>query len=61
MLEEVTIACPYCAEQQVVAVEPEAHGQRYVEDCQVCCRPMVLEVEHDAAGPPTVTVWREDE
>ena len=60
-LEEVTIGCPYCGEAQVVSVEPEAHGHRYVEDCQVCCRPIVMEVEHGPQGPPEVTVWRDDD
>jgi len=63
MLEETTIACPYCGEALTVGVEPEARGQRYIEDCQVCCQPMVIDVGDVSAaqGVPTVTARRDDE
>ncbi|MEB3286807.1 MAG: CPXCG motif-containing cysteine-rich protein [Vampirovibrionales bacterium] len=35
--------CAYCFEKNSVFVDPSAGGdQRYVEDCQVCCRPNQL-------------------
>ena len=64
MLEQATIGCPYCGEPiEIVvemAIEPEAMGQRYVEDCQVCCKPMVVDVTSNG-GAPMVTASRDDE
>jgi hypothetical protein len=36
------IACPYCGEVCSVQVDTSAGEQAYIEDCQVCCRPMEL-------------------
>jgi transcription elongation factor Elf1 len=38
------IECPYCGEQLEVAIDWSVAEQRYIEDCQVCCRPMELTV-----------------
>jgi hypothetical protein len=35
--------------------------QSYIEDCQVCCRPIDFEVTVDAQGNPHVEVSREDD
>ncbi len=37
-----TIGCPYCGEQIDVLVDCSAGSQQYVEDCSVCCRPIVV-------------------
>lgn len=39
-LEESSIHCPYCGESLSVLLNPEDLGQEYIEDCQVCCRPI---------------------
>ena len=36
------VECPYCNEQLEVAIDWSVTEQSYVEDCQVCCRPMEL-------------------
>ena len=41
-LSEKTIACPYCGESISVLVDESVPAQSYVEDCEVCCRPIVL-------------------
>jgi hypothetical protein len=38
----VEIECPYCAEQVAARVDLSAGAQSYVEDCQVCCQPIML-------------------
>jgi hypothetical protein len=55
------ITCPYCGEPIEVVVDPSVNEQCYVEDCSVCCQPMVLQVDVGADG--IVTVWpaREDD
>jgi len=58
---EQVIACPYCGESQTVLVDPGNIGVSYVEDCQICCRPIVLQ-PHDAGhGLFDLVVMREDE
>jgi hypothetical protein len=37
-------SCPYCGEPIELVVDPSEAYQEYVEDCFVCCRPMVVTV-----------------
>ena len=46
-LSEQAITCPYCGEAVTVLVDGSVAQQDYIEDCEVCCRPMVLEVISD--------------
>lgn len=39
-LLEQSVDCPYCGESLTILLDTSAGGQSYVEDCQVCCRPM---------------------
>ena len=59
--DEVEIDCPYCGERIILLVDSSAGNQDYVEDCQVCCRPINLFVAIDEEGLPQVNVRREDE
>ncbi len=43
--EEHPLACPCCGQINWVLIDCTLGRQSYVEDCQVCCRPMVLDVE----------------
>lgn len=61
MIETVAIGCPYCGEPIEILVDASAGAQRYVEDCSVCCRPMVIDVALDADGDPLVTAATEDD
>lgn len=49
-LEEERIYCPYCGEPITVLLNPEDTGQEYIEDCQVCCRPIEFTVLEDGMG-----------
>ena len=42
--ETADVSCPYCGESIEVVVDPSEDAQSYIEDCSVCCRPMVLSV-----------------
>ena len=50
-ITEAFLHCPYCGEPISVIVDDSVAEQQYVEDCQVCCRPMVVNVsvEHDGS------------
>ena len=58
---EADVVCPYCGAEVEVAVDPGGGPvQRYVEDCEVCCRPWALEVRWDADGVAIVRARTED-
>ena len=40
-----TITCPHCGEAIEVVVDLSVPEQSYVEDCSVCCRPILLTIE----------------
>ena len=45
---EAGVKCAGCGEWNETRVDESAgHRQSYVEDCQVCCRANVLQVEYD--------------
>lgn len=45
------VTCPYCGEEIELVVDPGGGAvQQYVEDCEVCCRPIQLTVSWDAEG-----------
>ena len=56
-----TIRCPYCGEHIGILVDGSLPEQEYVEDCQVCCRPIVLSVTVDVDGDAAVTARSENE
>ena len=47
-LFETRIGCPYCGEYQMILVDPYDSGSEYIEDCQVCCRPIIMTVALDS-------------
>ena len=58
-LEAVDIQCPYCWEIIEITVDCSVSAQEYVEDCEVCCRPIVMKIELSESGTPRVDVDRE--
>ena len=57
-----TVVCPYCGEAFETEVDLSAGDHDYVEDCRICCRPIVFRIETDAAGAlRRVEVRREDD
>jgi hypothetical protein len=59
-LTESTIHCPYCGEPNQVLLDPGEVGQSYIEDCQVCCRPIVFQL-FGQGNAVTVEVFTEDD
>ena len=44
-LEIIDTYCPYCGENLVCEIDTSsAQHQQYVEDCHVCCAPIVFNV-----------------
>jgi len=61
MLPAIDTACPYCGEPIELLVDASAGDQQYIEDCSVCCRPIVVTVTVDGDGQPALAVRAEDE
>jgi hypothetical protein len=40
MQEEAQISCPFCGEPLSILLDLSIPEQDYIEDCQVCCRPI---------------------
>lgn len=60
-LESVNSYCPYCGEPIELLVDCSVTEQEYVEDCQVCCRPMLISASVDSEGFPSVSLRSDDE
>ena len=53
--------CPYCGELIQLLIDCSVAQQHYIEDCFVCCRPIVVDVFVDETGQPIVTLRDENE
>lgn len=42
-----SITCPYCWEHIEIELDLSVSEQAYVEDCFVCCRPIVIRYRTD--------------
>ena len=47
MLESESYDCPYCGEPAEALLDLSAGDQSYIEDCPVCCRPVLFELRTD--------------
>jgi hypothetical protein len=56
-----TVQCPYCGEPFDTLVDLSAGSASYIEDCQICCRPIELGIDVGVNGGLTaVSVRRTD-
>lgn len=60
-VEPSNIQCPYCGETIEILIDCSVEKQTYIEDCQVCCRPIDVDVVIDETGMPIIEVSREDD
>lgn len=60
MLETQITQCPYCWESIELVIDYSVPEQEYIEDCEVCCRPIRLVVVVDD-NEAYVTALHEDE
>ena len=60
-LIEKQIDCPYCGETIDILIDNSLSEQNYIEDCQVCCRPIQMNILVDDHDQLLVRVAHEDE
>ena len=61
MLEWITLDCPYCGEPFETNVDCSAGAQEYIEDCAVCCHPIVFSITLDWNGELATVETRRDD
>lgn len=61
VLDTRQIECPYCGESLGLLVDASAGSQRYIEDCQVCCRPIIVVLDVGDDGDVRLHVQSEDD
>jgi len=61
LLNEKVVSCPYCGESIDVLIDSEEVDQQYIEDCQVCCRPITFVITTSFRGDMSVAVHAENE
>ena len=60
-LSEQPLDRPFCGEPISIVVDHSLGEQEYVEDCQVCCRPLVVGISVDVDGSIKVSARYENE
>jgi len=60
-LTEQVVSCPYCGEVIEVLIDQQEAGNEYIEDCQVCCKPIIFNVSVDSVGNLSVLLRDENE
>lgn len=46
--QDYEFSCPYCGVNLSIRLEPcGGKRQKFVQDCEVCCRPIQIEVQFD--------------
>jgi transcription elongation factor Elf1 len=60
-MDETNVECPYCGESFVALVDWSEGETSYIQDCEVCCQPIVFRLHPGLNGAPgTVSVQAED-
>jgi len=44
LIVEASVTCPHCGESFPLLIDTSERRQSLVEDCSVCCRPILLSV-----------------
>ena len=60
-INEKEAYCPYCGENISLLIDDTLLTQEYTEDCEVCCSPMIINVEINSDEEILVSARRENE
>lgn len=61
MIDWLRIQCPHCGENFESAFDTSAGDVELIEDCAVCCSPIVVTIVLDADGDASMRVRREND
>lgn len=60
-LAETKQQCPYCGENIELLIDRSIDHQSYIEDCQVCCQPITIDVSVSDEGEVCIFLLAENE
>jgi hypothetical protein len=60
-IDEKESYCPYCGESISLLVDNSIENQEYIEDCQVCCSPILVMAQIDFDGNILINTKKENE
>lgn len=60
-IHNTEVQCPYCGEDIDVMIDDCGEDQQYIEDCQVCCRPINFYITLDEYQQMRIRVSSDDE
>jgi hypothetical protein len=61
LLEERNVTCPCCWQTISLIVDRSVRAQSYVEDCTVCCQPLLVRYSVDLDGALSLDVEAENQ
>lgn len=61
LLENATIQCPYCWQEIEIEIDCTLQNQEYIENCQICCKPITLKITTNENAPPTIETLTEND
>lgn len=47
---EYAFMCPHCWQQITMLIDTSVRQQTYIEDCEVCCNPIMIHYEAERDG-----------
>ena len=59
-INEKEAYCPYCGENISLLIDSSIENQEYVEDCQVCCSPILISVNIDYNENISIDIKKEN-
>lgn len=60
MLSTESLTCPWCLAPITVVIDSSPGDQGYIEDCEVCCQPMMIYVRTRGEQLLTVNAERDE-
>jgi hypothetical protein len=61
LIETVVTTCPYCGSSIELVIDCSIRSQEFIEDCEVCCRPLQVRAFADGDGEVGVDLRQEGE
>ncbi|CAA0100902.1 CPXCG motif-containing cysteine-rich protein [Zhongshania aliphaticivorans] len=60
-IESISEYCPYCGESIELLIDASGGDDEYIEDCEVCCRPISIALSFDSEQELCVRVYAEND
>lgn len=61
LLTETSRLCPYCNAAINLLIDTSIEQQHYIEDCEVCCRPITVSITFTSDSDYALNLFQENE